>query len=397
MDDKLNLPTSAIQSRAQETLQHLLKKREGDLTLRRLVDTRHLIDFASNDYLGFARSTELKDAVDKAYQQYKDFPEGATGSRLIMGQHELYEQLEKKIASYHSAETALIFNSGYDANVGFFSSVPQPNDVVLFDELVHASIRDGVKMGRAKVVAFVHNDLVDLEEKLQELHTHQEHTGNIYITTESLFSMDGDLAPLTEMIALCKQYGAELIVDEAHATGIFGNKGEGRIAQLGLQDDCFARIHTFGKALGGHGAVVLGSSVLKEFLVNFARSFVYTTALPLHNLLWVKCAYDILPNQQQKVKHIHQLAKTLKQNLNASDNVQLQLQLGSGPIQAVVIPGNERALGVSKALMDGGIYAKAILYPTVPRGGERIRICLHDFNTEDEVVQLCNIINKEAL
>ena len=204
-----------------------------------------------------------------------------------------------------------------------------------------------------------------------------------------------DLSPLVELIALCKKYNVNLIVDEAHATGFFGKKGEGRIAELGLQNDCFARVHTFGKSLGGHGAIVLGSSVLREFLINFSRSFVFTTALPLHHLVWIKCAYDLLPEQKEKVAVIHLLKKILEEKLKPNGDV--RLQTGSGPIQAVIIPGNERARRVAALLEEGGIYAKAILYPTVPRGGERIRICLHNFNTPQEVINLSDIINKAIL
>jgi 8-amino-7-oxononanoate synthase len=373
-------------NKAIDTLEALLQKRRDDLSIRTLSIHTDLIDFASNDYLGFARSIALKECVDREYAQYANLPEGATGSRLIAGNHAYYEALEAHIAAFHLAEAGLIYNSGYDANLGLFSSVPQPGDWVLFDELVHASIRDGIKMGRANSQAFKHNDLADLERLLKSAKAN-----NIYIATESLFSMDGDLAPLTEMIALCKQYGANLIVDEAHATGIFGTKGEGRIAQLGLQNDCFARVHTFGKALGGHGAIVLGSVVLREFLINFSRSFIYTTALPMHNLVWIKCAYNLLPEKVTDVHTIHALRKIMETEL--STNNVIQLMVGQGPIQAVIIPGNDRAKRVAAQLAKGGIYAKAILYPTVPRGAERIRVCLHSFNTPSQVITLCNIIN----
>lgn len=373
-------------SKATDTLDALLQKRRDDLSIRSLAINTDLIDFASNDYLGFARSVELKQRVGQEYAQYTNIPEGATGSRLIAGNHIYYETLEMRIAAYHGAEAGLIYNSGYDANLGLFSSVPQPGDWVLFDELVHASIRDGIKMGRAQSQPFQHNNMADLERLLQTTNAN-----NIYIATESLFSMDGDLAPLTEMVALCKQYGANLIVDEAHATGIYGKRGEGRIAELGLQKDCFARVHTFGKALGGHGAIVLGSVVLREFLVNFSRSFIYTTALPMHNLVWIKCAYDMLPDKVAEVHTIHALRQLLENEL-APNNV-IQLMTGPGPIQAIIVPGNDRAKRVATKLAEGGIYAKAILYPTVPRGAERIRVCLHSFNTASEVFDLCNIIN----
>ncbi|CAN5394120.1 pyridoxal phosphate-dependent aminotransferase family protein [soil metagenome] len=367
-----------------DNLKRLLEARKEDLTLRRLEQNGHLIDFASNDYLGLARSIELRDKTDEAYKNYMQIPSGATGSRLISGNHKLYEELETFIAAYHDAEAGLIFNSGYDANVGFFSAVPQPGDIVYADELVHASIRDGLKMTRAARSYFLHNDLSDLEDKLRQT------AGNKFIAVESIYSMDGDFAPLVELVELAEKYGANLVVDEAHATGIFGPKGEGRVVELGLQNRVYARVHTFGKALGGHGAIVLGSPVLREFLVNYARSFIYTTALPLHSLLWVQNGYDILANVYHKNIEMRFLVNLLQQNLKGLSGG--AISLNKGPIQSLIIPGNGLAKHVSKQLAEAGYYAKAILYPTVPRGKERIRICLHHFNTQEEVLGLCNTI-----
>lgn len=371
-----------------EKLKAILDARADDLTLRRLEQNGHLIDFASNDYLGLARSVELRQITDESYANYLEFPHGATGSRLISGNHKLYEELEHFIAEYHQAEAGLIFNSGYDANVGFFGAVPQPGDIVYADELVHASIRDGLKMTRAACSYFLHNDLIDLETQMQK------HSGNKFIAVESIYSMDGDFAPLVELVALAEKYGANLVVDEAHATGIFGPKGEGRVVQLGLQNRVYARVHTFGKALGGHGAVVLGSGVLRAFLINFARSFIYTTALPLYSLLWVQNAYDILSKGCYKELEMRFLINSLQENLKGLSGA--VMGSNEGPIQSLIIPGNGHAKEVSAALAQAGFYAKAILYPTVPRGKERLRICVHQFNTQEEVLGLSNTI-KAAL
>lgn len=367
-----------------EKLKAILNSRADDLTLRRLEQNGHLIDFASNDYLGLARSVELRQKTDEVYKKHMHFPHGATGSRLISGNHKLYEDLECFIADYHQAEAGLIFNSGYDANVGFFSAVPQPGDIVYADELVHASIRDGLKMTRAARSYFLHNDLTDLETKMQK------HDGNKFIAVESIYSMDGDFAPLLELVELAEKYGANLVVDEAHATGVFGPKGEGRVVELGLQNRVYARVHTFGKALGGHGAIVLGSGVLREFLINFARSFIYTTALPLYSLLWVQNAYDILSKRCYKELEMRFLITLLQENLKGL--LGAVMSSNEGPIQSLLIPGNGQAKQVSAALAAAGFYAKAILYPTVPRGKERLRICIHQFNTQEEVLGLCNTI-----
>ncbi len=369
---------------AEKSLQDFLNKRTSDLSLRSLPGKPHLIDFCSNDYLGFSHSALLREKIKKELEQLGNHPIGSTGSRLITGNHPLFEELESFIAGYHHAEAGLIFNSGYDANLGFFSSVPQKNDLVLFDELAHASIRDGIKLTRGTAVEFRHNDLVDLKDKLDGSYE------NIYVAVESVYSMDGDFSPLKELAEICRETGANLIVDEAHATGLFGPKGEGRVVELGLEKNVFARIHTFSKALGCQGAIILGSETLKQFLLNFARPFVFSTAMPFHSLIAIKCAYVILLNQQRRILKIRQLSGLLKLNLKSfSSSAYIPSE---SPIQSLVIPGNENALNVSSALEKSGFYAKAILYPTVPRGKERIRFVTHSFNTEEEVMRLCSAL-----
>ncbi|MDX2001661.1 MAG: pyridoxal phosphate-dependent aminotransferase family protein [Chitinophagales bacterium] len=372
--------------RALQSLKALLDKREADHTIRALALKGHLIDFASNDYLGYARNRKLNDWVNQEVANHLDLPEGATGSRLISGNHTLYEALEREIAAFHDAPAGLIFNSGYDANIGLFSSVPQKDDLILFDELVHASIRDGIKLSRASSLSFRHHDLGDLYAKLQGNYRH------IFIATESIFSMDGDLAPLQEMVAICKKTGAHLVVDEAHATGVFGANGEGLVQQLGLQEYCFARVHTFGKALGAHGAIVLGNELLKQFLINYARSFIYTTALPLHSLLRIKGAYAQLGNRMEEVDQLRNNCKLFKDLIGVvpSNN----LIANEGPIFSLLIPGNQQAKNISAQLESAGIYCKAILYPTVARGQERIRVCMHSFNTKSEIELLASTINQ---
>lgn len=371
---------------AEQTLLSFLQKREADLSIRKLTNKDHLVDFCSNDYLGFSRSALLQHRVEEEVKQHHFHKQGATGSRLISGNSEYIEQLEKYISEYHNAESSLIFNSGYDANIGLFSSVPQKGDLIIYDELVHASIRDGIKMSRAEAVSFQHNNLEDLHSKLKMSSL------NTYISIETVYSMDGDFAPIKEIVALAKQYNIHVIVDEAHATGLFGENGGGLIQQFGLEQDVFARVHTFGKAMGCHGAVVLGSEVLKQFLVNYARSFIFTTALPFHSLATIKCAYDILAKQNNKVKKISSLVQLLKKMIQVNKNA--WLIPSDSPIQSIVIPGNDRAKQVSAELEKAGFYAKAILYPTVPKGAERIRICIHSFNTEEQVLGLVIILNK---
>ncbi len=374
---------------AEQTLLSFLQKREADLSVRKLAVKDDLVDFCSNDYLGFSRSALLKHRVEEELKKYQFHKQGATGSRLISGNSAYIEQLEKYISEYHNSESSLIFNSGYDANLGFFAAVPQKGDLIIYDELVHASIRDGIKMSRAESVSFRHNNLEDLNSKLKMSSL------NTYISIETVYSMDGDFAPLKEIAVLAKQHNANLVADEAHATGLFGENGGGLVQQFDLQKDVFARVHTFGKAMGCHGAVILGSDVLKQFLVNYARSFIFTTALPFHSLVVIKCAYDILSKQENKIKKISYLVSLFKNNLKVNKNA--WLIPSESTVQSIVIPGNDKAKQVSAELEKAGFYAKAILYPTVPKGAERIRICIHSFNTEAEisglVIKLNNILS----
>jgi len=366
---------------AEKPLQQKLNERKEQNVLRELITVSGLVDFCSNDYLGFARSPELKRRIED-FLQKNDFPIGSTGSRLISGNTEFAEQLEKEIAEFHQAEAGLIFNSGYDANVGIFSSVPQKGDTIIYDELVHASIHDGIRLSKAQSFPFRHNDLNHLEERLKIT------SGVIYIAVESVYSMDGDFSPLIEIAELCEKHSANLIVDEAHATGFFGSQGVGRIVELGLQEKVFARMHTFGKAMGCHGSIVLGSEILREYLVNFARAFIYTTALTFHSLLIVKYAYDLL-----KESNFKKLKSSILTNL-FKEKVKYALLSSESPIQCLVIPGNEKVKSVAEKVQNDGFDVRPILSPTVPKSKERLRICLHAFNTENEVIGLAESINR---
>ena len=278
-------------------LKKRLQVREEQGLLRKLSLPNNLIDFSSNDYLGFARSPELHELILTELETVNcklETLSGSTGSRLLTGNSQYTEELETFIAYYHKAEAGLIFNSGYTANVGLISSIAQKGDIIFYDELSHASIYDGVRLSKAESFPFRHNDLNHLEERLKFFQNARKENSNSYIIVESVYSMDGDFAPLIELVSLCEDYNVNLIVDEAHATGIFGEKGEGKVVELGLEEKVFSRVHTFGKALGCHGAIVLGSETLRNYLINFSRLFIYTTALPIHTLASIKSAYKLL-------------------------------------------------------------------------------------------------------
>lgn len=367
-------------------LKERLQKREKEGLLRVLRLTEGLVDFASNDYLGFAHSSRLSKIVAEKEQLLPKVYNGSKGSRLISGNTVLAEKLEHTIANFHQAEAALLFNSGYDANVGLWSCIAGKGDTIISDELVHASMIDGIRLSYAKSYRFRHNDLEDLEKKLKRAE------GEKFIAVESIYSMDGDMAPLEEMAKLARHYHAQMIVDEAHATGIFGKMGEGVVQSLDIQEDVFARVHTFGKALGVHGAVVSGSQTLKNYLINFARSFIYTTALPVHTLLSIETAYELLPDASHERKL---LQENIAYFMSKCYSLRFSVIQSKSPIQAVLIPGNQRARDVSQRLEEHGIYAKAILSPTVPTGKERLRICLHSFNTKEEIDSLITILKSD--
>ncbi len=369
-----------------------LQQREASNALRKLPVSKDLIDFASNDYLGFSQSEIIFNETHEYLLQNNIKVNGATGSRLISGNHNLYPITEEFIANFHQAPSALIFNSGYDANVGFFSSVPQRSDVILYDELCHASIRDGITMSNAKSYKFQHNNPDDLERIILQLTTYNPQLTTLYIVTESVFSMDGDCPNLEELVRLSEKYHCNLVVDEAHALGVFGDSGQGLVQSLDLQDKVFARIMTFGKGLGCHGAAILGSAELKSYLVNFARSFIYTTGLSPHSVATILVAYQHLETEKVAMQN-------LKRNIQFFNQEKMQLGLkplfvySKSAIQCAIIPGNEKVKSIANQLQEKGFDVKAILSPTVPEGQERLRFCLHSYNSEEEISNVLRLLS----
>ena len=355
-----------------------LQKRRTEGLLRQLsLADASLIDFSSNDYLGFAKLKQLwePEILDKY---------GSTGSRLLTGNSTITEETEAMIATFHQAEAGLIYNSGYDANTGLFSSVAGKDDTIIYDENSHASIRDGARLSLAKHYSFRHNDLEHLESKIKKAES-----SNIFVAVESVYSMDGDLADLKGLAALAEKYKqVYLIVDEAHATGVFGDHGEGLVQEFGLEEKIFARIHTFGKALGCQGAIVLGSKVLREYLINFSRPFIYTTALPLPNILAIKRAHQLLQSQVDDIKLLKERIQYFRKKVLVSDIP--NIKTNESAIQVIIIPGNEKARAAAKHLQSKGFDIRSVLSPTVPAGTERLRICIHSYNTEREIDELLN-------
>jgi 8-amino-7-oxononanoate synthase len=364
----------------------LLDKRKAENNFRTLtLPAKSLIDFSSNDYLGFAKNAELKTLKDSIIKQYQIQQQGSTGSRLITGNSQIHIDCEEQIATFHNEEKALLFNSGYDANVGVLSSVLQRGDVVLYDELCHASIIDGIRLSFATAYKFKHNDVSHLKELLDKNKTAE----NIYVVTESVFSMDGDCALLKEISTICKAQNAYLITDEAHAIGIYGEQGRGLCNELGIEQDCFARIYTFGKAMGVHGAAVVGSNDLYDYLVNFSRPLIYTTALPASSVALIMASYSLLQSTNQ--------IKTVQENISLFNELTFKLKnkiSSTSAIHCFLIAGNENAINASTKLKGKGFDVRAIKNPTVKIGTERLRICLHATNTNQELQQLSEALYK---
>lgn len=367
-----------------------LEKRIRENSFRSLNSPAQGIDFASNDYLGLASSEEIYTRTHQILKDHNFVLNGATGSRLLSGNHKIFELTENFLAEFHHTEAALIYNSGYDANIGFFASIPQRGDFIFYDELVHASIRDGIAMSKAKAYKFSHNDSEDLQKKLLKIEKNSD--TETYIVTESVFSMDGDMAPLKELAKISQAFKAYLVVDEAHATGIFG-EGRGLVHELKIQEKVFARINTFGKAPGCHGAVILGTKSLKDYLVNFSRSFIYTTALPPHSVATILAVYEHFRTDFPEIKLLKNNIKLFKQGIK-QNNLEQNFLKSTSAIQSCIIPGNNQVKNIAESLKEEGFEVKPILSPTVPKNSERLRFCLHTFNSEKEISQVLKKLSK---
>jgi 8-amino-7-oxononanoate synthase len=366
-----------------------LKERVASHSFRKLVPANpHLIDFCSNDYLGLARSEELLRNVEEEWRKLKASNTsqliGSGGSRLLAGDSVYATGLEKEFAAFYKSEAFLIFNSGYSANLALFSAIPRRGDTIIFDDLIHASVRDGIHMSYAKSRSFGHNNLNELEEQLKKAE------GEIFVAAESIYSMDGDQCPLEEMVNLCEKYNASLILDEAHSNGLYGEKGEGIAVEKNLHDRIFARLLTFGKAAGCHGAGVAGSEILRDYLVNYARPFIYTTSLPVHDLAVMRCAVHALAKKQELRKQLFSFVDHFR--TKAQGYPSIKLLPSHTPIQGILIGGNMETREVAQKCREKNFDLRAVLSPTVPEGEERLRVIIHAFNHPMEIDELLSVI-----
>lgn len=365
-----------INERLLKSLNHL----ESLNQLRTLKLKTGLVDFYSNDYLGLSQNYDLLQLIEFNSRQLSY---GSGGSRLLAGNSSKALELEKYLAQVHNQASALLFNSGYNANLAFFSSVPSKDSIIFYDEKIHASIKDGMRLSFAKKIAFKHNDIDHLRTRL-----FQNQGSECFVVVESVYSMDGNEANLIGVSELCYEFNANMVVDEAHCTGNYGAKGSGLVSALGLDEKVYAKIHTFGKAIGAHGAVIVGSEALTRYLINFARPFIYTTALPTHDLEVIHQTYKYL-DVNHKI-----LQKTLNDKIKLfKDFIKNDVIKSYSPIQVVIIPGNDQVKKASLILENEGFDIRPVLSPTVKKGGERLRICLHNFNSDIEIKSICKIIN----
>lgn len=373
-----------------------LEDRKKEDALRELKENQGMVDFSSNDYLGLANSEPIFQRAFELTLGEKGRLNGATGSRLLTGHYASLQNLESALASWQGFPAALVYNSGYSANLGFFSSVPLKSDWVLYDERCHASIRDGIRLGHARAFRFAHNDIAHLADKIAQLKKNNPgFEGRIYVVTESVFSMDGDSPDLAWLGHICREQQANLVVDEAHALGIYQN---GLIAELGLQQEVFACIITFGKALGCHGAAVLGSGALRQFLINYSRSLIYSTAPAPHSIHTAALAINFLRSDEG-------LSRVNLLNGNRSTFVKAYTELGLSPyfkasnsaIQSCLLPGNSEVRKAADALQNSGYDVRPILSPTVATGAERLRFCLHSYNTEKEIYGVLQELKNHVL
>lgn len=355
------------------TLAKYLAARSERGELRRLRAAVGTIDLCSNDYLGISTLGRLTNALGAEVSRsstHKFY--GSTGSRLVSGNNPQIEALEDYIARFHNSAAALLFSSGYAANIGLMSALLDRRSTIIYDAHSHASIIDGVRLGFGRAFSFRHNDLDDLQTKLSRAR------GDCFIAVESVYSTDGSVAPLRELAQVVGKVGAYLIVDEVHAIGVYGETGSGMVAELGLEDSVFARVLGYGKAFGAEGAAVIGSSVLRDFLINTARSFIYTTAPSYEKIRAIRMAYDLVASssaERAALRSHIELWRSLFPNSTCS-----------GPIQAILTPGADAATRLAARMRSSGFNVQALVAPTVARGSERLRVTLHSFNTYEEIL-----------
>lgn len=363
---------------------YLKKKQElQDTDSWRDLKSAQGLDFCSNDYLGFAQNLDLKKRI---IDKLKDYPLGSGGSRLLRGQSRLTEQLEEQLARFSGTEASLYFASGYQANLGLHSTLFRSDSVVFSDERVHASIIDGIRLSSCEKYIWQHNDLADLEMLLRQKARSDKMN---FVVVESIYSMLGDLAPLKEIVDLCQTYQAHLIVDEAHATGLYGERGSGLVEAAGLTKKVFATLHTGGKALGVSGAWVGSSQDLKNWLINRSRPFIYSTAPAyFQQVALMEAIYFVSEKSKEWQQQFRRQHERLYQILKEYEDDQTQISGLGSPILAVIVGTNRRALSFMMQMQELEIDVRAIRPPSVPEGEALLRVTCPLSRTAEDLEKL---------
>ncbi len=373
-----------LQSAKDAGLYRQLRLVEGEQGPLLTLDGREVINFSSNNYLGIANHPALAAAAKAAIDRYGC---GSGASRLISGNMILHEELEAKLAQFKNTEAALVFNSGFQANIGILSTLAGEGDVILSDALNHASIIDGCRLSKAQTLVYAHCDLNELEAALKQAASARRRM----IVTETIFSMDGDEAPLREIVELAEKYNAMVMVDEAHGTGVFGANGAGVVAKWGLASQVLVQMGTLGKALGGFGAYVAGSRDLCDLLINRCRSFIFTTSLPPAVMAMALAAIDLVQREPERRAALQHNCQKLNQGLS---RLGFELGKSTSPILPLMVGDAGRCMALSAALLEQGVFAQGIRPPTVPVGTSRLRITLMATHCEAQIERALNIFEE---
>ena len=359
-----------------------LRRMEGPHGPVMTVDGRRAILLASSNYLGLATHPRVVAAAAEVAARYGC---SVGASRLIAGNHDLYRELEDRLAALKGTEAALVFSTGYMANLGVLATLVGPDDVVFSDALNHASIIDGIRLSRAAVAVFPHNDPAALEDLLR---AHQ-HRRRRLVVVDAVFSMDGDVAPLPDLVAVARRWGALLVVDDAHGTGTLGPGGAGALSATGLAGAADVEVGTLGKALGSFGAFVAGPRKLMRLLINKARSFIFTCGLPPSALAAASAAVDVLHDEPGLPLRLRENAGLVRRRLRAAG---FDLGASTTHILPVHVGESRHTMDFCARLLEAGVFAQGIRYPTVPEGTERLRITPMATHTAEHLEASCRAI-----
>lgn len=371
------LIAAELQEIKRQGLYRQLRHVEGEQGPTISLDGQEVLNLSSNNYLGLANHPAIRAAAKEAIDRYAC---GSGASRLISGNMTLHLELEESIAKLKGAEAALVFNSGFQANVGLLSTLVGEGDVIFSDALNHASIIDGCRLSRAEALIYPHCDLDRLESDLRKT---QKNSKKL-IVTETVFSMDGDIAPVREIADLAARHGAVVMVDEAHATGVFGPNGGGIVEEMGLAGQVLIQMGTLGKALGGFGAYVAGSRNLRDLLINRCRSFIFTTSLPPVVIAMAIAAIDIIKKEPQRRRALRDNSKTLREGL---ERMGFSLGRSGSQILPLMVGDSAKCMILAERLLQNGVFAQGIRPPSVPPGTSRLRIVPMATHTREQMEQ----------